>query len=32
MPETMVKQKLVLHFPANLVEQPFIYYPIKTMT
>ncbi|HOB86238.1 MAG TPA: NIL domain-containing protein [Bacillota bacterium] len=25
----MVKQKLVLHFPANLVEQPFIYYLIK---
>jgi ferredoxin len=25
----MVKQKLVLRFPANLVEQPFIYYLVK---
>ncbi len=25
----MIKQKVVLHFPASLVEQPFIYYLIR---
>lgn len=25
----MIKQKVVLHFPATLVEQPFIYYLIR---
>lgn len=25
----MIKKKVVLHFPADLVEQPFIYYLIK---